>query len=167
MSEMIRFESRRVGKIEVAESEVVSFEPLPGFPNRSRFVIMEHAEASELAWLVSIEDADLAFVVASPWSFFPSYEPPLEREHLAALGIEKREEVEVLSIVTLSGKSIFLNLAAPLVINVTNRRGIQVIGEDPRYTTRAAIPALDPGAVAAATAARTAAASPTAGAPAP
>lgn len=153
MGDQISFESRRVGKIEVSESEVVTFEPLPGFPNRSRFVIMEHAEASELAWLVSIEDPDLAFVVASPWGFFPNYDPPLEREHLAALGIEKREEVELLSIVTLSGKAIFLNLAAPLVINVTSRRGIQVVGEDPRYTTRAAIPALDP---AAATAARTA-----------
>ena len=144
MGDLISFESRRVGKIEISESEVVTFEPLPGFPNRSRFVIMEHAEASELAWLVSIEDPDLAFVVAAPWGFCPNYDPPLEREHLAALGIEKREEVELLSIVTLSGKSIFLNLAAPLVINVTTRRGIQVVGEDPRYTTRAAIPALDP-----------------------
>ena len=114
---------------------------------------MEHAETNDLAWLVSIEDADLAFVVASPWGFFPNYDPPLEREHLAALGIEKREEVELLSIVTLSGKSIFLNLAAPLVINVTTRRGIQVVGEDPRYTTRAAIPALDPATAASARAA--------------
>jgi flagellar assembly factor FliW len=146
MGDRISFESRRVGKIEVAESEVVTFEPLPGFPNRSRFVIMEHAEATELAWLVSLEDPDLAFVVATPWGFFPNYEAPIEREHLAALGIEKREEVELLSIVTLSGKSIFLNLAAPLLINVTTRRGIQVVGDDPRYTTRAAIPALDPGA---------------------
>lgn len=149
MGDLISFESRRVGKIEVSEAEVVTFEPLPGFPNRSRFVIMEHAEAAEMAWLVSLEDPDLAFVVAAPWTFFPNYDPPLEREHLAALGIEKREEVELLSIVTLSGKSIFLNLAAPLVINVTNRRGIQVVGEDPRYTTRAAIPALDAAASAA------------------
>ena len=150
MGDSISFESRRVGKIEVTEAEVVNFEPLPGFPNRSRFVIMEHAEASELAWLVSIEDPDLAFVVASPWSFFPTYDPPVGREHLGALGIEKREEVEMLSIVTLSGKSIFLNLAAPLVINVTTRRGIQVVGDDPRYATRSAIPALEAQPVAAA-----------------
>ena len=143
MADLIRFESRRVGKIEVAESEVMVFEPLPGFPNRTRFVLMEHAEASELAWLVSVEDPDLAFVVAAPWSFFPKYDAPIDREHLAALGIEKSEEVELLSIVTLSGKSIFLNLAAPLLINVTTRKGIQVVGDDPRYTTRMAIPALD------------------------
>jgi flagellar assembly factor FliW len=144
MGELICFESRRVGKIEVRESEVMTFEPLPGFPNRTRFVLMEHAEASEMAWLVSIEDPDLAFVVATPWSFFPNYDAPIDREHLAALGIEKREEVELLSIVTLSGKSIFLNLAAPLLINVTTRKGIQVVGDDPRYTTRMSIPALDP-----------------------
>ena len=153
MADLICFESRRVGKIEVAESEVMIFEPLPGFPNQTRFVLMEHAEASEMAWLVSIEDADLAFVVAAPWSFFPNYDAPVEREHLAALGIEKREEIELLSIVTLSGKSIFLNLAAPLLINATTRRGIQVVGDDPRYTTRMAIPALEP-QTAAGTAAR-------------
>ena len=143
MGEMISFESRRVGKIEVTEAEVVTFEPLPGFPGLSCFVIMEHAEGGEMAWLVSIEDPDLAFVVATPWSFFPNYDPPVQREHVAALGIEKSEEVEILSIVTLSGKSIFLNLAAPLVINVTTRKGIQVVGEDPRYSTRMAIPALE------------------------
>ncbi|MBK7947277.1 MAG: flagellar assembly protein FliW [Deltaproteobacteria bacterium] len=148
MGDLISFESRRVGKIEVTEAEVVTFEPLPGFPGLSRFVIMEHAEGGEMAWLVSIEDPDLAFVVATPWSFFPNYDPPVQREHVAALGIEKSEEVEILSIVTLSGKSIFLNLAAPLVINVTTRRGIQVVGEDPRYSTRMAIPPLEPAATA-------------------
>ncbi|MEZ4330198.1 MAG: flagellar assembly protein FliW [Myxococcota bacterium] len=158
MAELIEFESRRVGKIEVTEADVVTFEPLPGFPNLSRFVIMEHAEGGEMAWLVSIEDPDLAFVVAAPWSFFPTYEPPIEREHFAALGIEKREEVEILSIVTLSGKSIFLNLSAPLLINATTRRGMQVVGEDPRYSTRAPIPALEPAA--ARTPTKTAAATP-------
>jgi flagellar assembly factor FliW len=143
MSELIRFESRRVGTIEVEESAVVEFEALPGFPNKRRFVLMEHAVDTEMAWLVSLEDADLAFVVASPWTFFPQYDPPIAREHLAALGIEKRDDVELLCMVTLSGKQIFLNLAAPLVINAANRRGMQAVSDDPRYTTRAPIPSLD------------------------
>lgn len=146
MSKSIRFESRRVGVIEVLEEDIVCFEPLPGFPNRTRFVLMEHADKSEMAWLVSIEDPDLAFVVASPWTFFPQYDPPVEREHLAALGIEKREEVEILCIVTLVGQRINLNLAAPLLINAGSRSGIQVVSDDPRYTTRAPIPELAAGA---------------------
>ena len=43
-----------------------------------------------------------------------------------------------------AGKDIFLNLAAPLLINATTRRGLQVVSDDPRYTTRAAIPQLKP-----------------------
>ncbi len=143
MSEKICFESRRVGKIEVSEEDIVTFEPLPGFPGNTRYVVVEHSEGSELAWLVSLDDPDLAFVVAAPWAFFPHYDPPVEREHLAILGIEKKEEFELLSIVTLVGKSINLNLAAPLLINVSTRKGIQVISDDPRYTTRAPIPGLD------------------------
>lgn len=153
MSEMIRFESRRVGAIEVAASDVVTFEPLPGFPNASRYVLMEHAPDSALAWLVSIDDSDLAFVVTSPWTFFPQYDPPVEREHLAALGIERRDDVELLCLVTLAGTEIFLNLAAPLLVNANNRRAMQVVSDDPRYTTRAKLPELKPESEAAASAA--------------
>lgn len=143
MSKKIYFESRRVGPIEVLEDDIVTFESLPGFPGKTRFVVVEHAESSEMAWLVSLDDPDLAFVVAAPWTFFPNYDPPVERDHLAALGIEKRSEVEILSIVMLAGQQINLNLAAPLLINVSNRQGLQVISDDARYTTRAPIPEID------------------------
>ncbi len=143
MSDRICFESRRVGRIELSESDVLTFEPIPGFPGKTRFVVMEHADESEMAWLVSLEDPDLAFVVSTPWSFFPSYDPPVQREHLAALGIEKLEEVEILSILSVSEGTIFFNLAAPLLINASTRRGMQVVADDPRYTTRVAIPALE------------------------
>lgn len=142
MSDVVRFESRRVGPIEVADSDILTFEPLPGFANKTRFVLVEHAEGSEMAWLVSLDDPDLAFVVTTPWNFFPTYDPPVSRENLAALGIEKREEVELFNIVTLAGKTIYLNLSAPLLINVKTRKGLQVVSDDQRYTTRAPIPSL-------------------------
>ena len=142
MSEVIRFESRRVGAIEVEEEDILRFESIPGFPNKTRFVVVAHADSADFAWLVCLDDPDLAFVVASPWTFFPNYDPPVERDHLATLLIEKKEEVELLNIVTLIGKEIYLNLAAPLLINASSRRGIQVVSDDPRYETRAAIPAL-------------------------
>jgi flagellar assembly factor FliW len=144
MSEVIRVESRRVGEVEVTEADIILFDPIPGFPNKSRFVIAEHADSSDFAWLICLDDPDLAFVVASPWTFFPNYDPPVDRDHLAALAIEKKEEVELLSIVTLMGKDIFLNLSAPLLINASTRRGLQVVSDDPRYTTHASLPALQP-----------------------
>jgi len=143
MSDLIRFESRRAGAIEVDATDILEFEPLPGFPGRKRFVLMEHGERSELAWLVSLDDPDLAFVVTNPWAFFPSYDPPVAMEHLAALQIEKRQEVEILCLVTLDGTTIQLNLLAPLLINVSTRRALQVVTEDRRYSTRMRIPRLE------------------------
>lgn len=142
MSEVVQFESRRVGKIEVIDEDILRFESIPGFPDKKRFVVVAHADSADFAWLVCIDDPDLAFVVASPWTFFPNYDPPVDRDHLATLSIEKKEEVELLSIVTLMGKEIYLNLAAPLLINASSRRGMQVVSDDPRYTTRAALPPL-------------------------
>jgi flagellar assembly factor FliW len=104
---------------------------------------MGHAPDSELAWLVSIDDPDLAFVVASPWSFFPDYDPPVEREHLAALSIEKREEVELFCLVTLVEKQVHLNLAAPLMVNAATRKGLQVLGDETQYETRTPIPTVE------------------------
>jgi flagellar assembly factor FliW len=144
MTEMIRFESRRVGVVEVPSSDVMDFEPMPGFAGRRRFVLMGHAPESELAWLVSLDDPDLAFVVASPWSFFPDYDPPVEREHLAALEIEKRDDVELFCLVTLTDKQIHLNLAAPLMVNAATRRGLQVLSDQTRYASRTPIPAVMP-----------------------
>ena len=143
MGDLIRFESRRAGAIEVDAADVLEFEPLPGFPKRRRFVLMEHGDRSELAWLVSLDDADLAFVVTNPWAFFPDYDPPVAMEHLAALEIEKREEAEILCLVTLDGTAIHLNLLAPLLINVSTRRALQVVAEDQRYSTRMRIPRLE------------------------
>ena len=80
---------------------------------------------------------------SATFRFGSTYDPPVQREHLAALAIQKLEEVEILSIVSLSGGTIFLNLAAPLLINGVTRRGLQVVSDDPRYSTKAAIPALE------------------------
>ncbi len=143
MTDLIRFESRRAGAIEVHAADVLEFEPLPGFPNRRRFVLMEHGDRSELAWLVSLDDADLAFVVTNPWTFFPNYDPPVAMEHLTALEIEKREEAEILCLVTLDGTAIHLNLLAPLLINVSTRKALQVVTDDRRYSTRMRIPRLE------------------------
>ena len=142
IEEKIRFESRRVGTIEVSPADIMHFESLPGFSGKNRFVIVDHTESSPLAWLACLDDPDLAFVVTAPLGFFPDYDPPIDRDHLAALGIEKKSEVELLCIVTLAGKTINLNLAAPLLINSTTRRGLQVISDDSRYSTREPIPGL-------------------------
>ena len=127
MSDQVVFENNRFGVIEVAESELLLFPGLPGFPNARRFVVMEHDRDVYFAWLVSMDDPDLAFAIADPWQFFPDYDPPVELRHLHALGVEGPKDLEIMAIATFVGEHARLNLAAPLLINPRNRRGAQVI----------------------------------------
>ena len=79
MSDVVTIESRRVGRVDVSEGDLIYFDGLPGFPKAKRFVVMEHVAASSFFWLVSLDDADLAFVVANPWHFFPRYSPAMTK----------------------------------------------------------------------------------------
>lgn len=127
MSDQIVFENHRFGEITVSESDLLFFPGLPGFPKAIRFVVMEHDRDIFFAWLVSVDDPDLAFAIADPWQFFPEYDPPIELRHLNVLGVEGPKDLEVMTIATFAGETVRLNLVAPLLINPRNRRGMQVI----------------------------------------
>ncbi len=137
-------ETTRFGRVEVDASEVIRFQGLPGFPEARRFVVMEHSSESLFAWLVSLDDPSLALVIASPWNFFPGYDPPVETRQLQALGIQSADELEVVTIASLDSGSVRLNLAAPILINTRDRRGVQLIAESSRYSVSEKIPDLEP-----------------------
>jgi flagellar assembly factor FliW len=136
MSDQIVFENHRFGEVTVSEADLLHFPGLPGFPNARRFVVMEHDRDTFFAWLVSVDDPDLALAIADPWQFFPEYDPPVELRHLNALGVEGPKDLEIMTVATFSGESARLNLVAPLLINPRNRRGVQVIFDRSSLSTR-------------------------------
>jgi flagellar assembly factor FliW len=145
MQDNVVIETRRFGRIEVEQKDVIEFDTgLPGFPRARRFAIFDHADESLFAWLVSLDEPDLAFVVANPWNFFPDYDPPVDVRTLKQLGVTASEELEVIAIAILESGRVRLNLAAPLLINTRARRGLQLVPERTRYSTREDLPALAP-----------------------
>ena len=140
MSEMISIEHRRVGPIEVAEEAVLYFEEIPGFPGAKRFIVMDHEKDSPFCWLVSLDDADLAFVIGNPWNFFPDYDPAIPDAEFERLQLEKSEDVEVVALVSVEGERIWFNLAAPILINQATRKATQVISESNCYAMRVELP---------------------------
>ncbi len=140
MSDTIQFENHRFGQIEVNESTIIHFPGLPGFPEARRFVVMEHDRDSYFGWLVCVDDPDLAFAITDPWQFFPDYRPPVELRHLKALGVEKPEDLLIMTIAHLGGEHPTLNLVAPLLLNSAQNRGEQVIFDRSEYSHRTAIP---------------------------
>ena len=138
----VRIEHRRFGSLEVPDRDVLAFEPLPGCPGARRFALMAHDREGVFAWLVSLDDPALAFVVTDPWQFFPDYDPALPAGGLEGLDAKTREDLEVLVIVAVRDGQPTLNLMAPIAICAPSRRGAQWILDDPRLSASQPLPVL-------------------------
>lgn len=146
MGETLSIETNRFGRIDVDGDAILNFNGLPGFSSAKRFVVMDHAETESFSWLVSLDDPDLAFVIANPWHFFPGYDPSVAPRHLKGLEIKDPSHLETVVMANFQGRKVTLNLSAPLLINRESRRATQIILDDPRYSTRQEIPSFEPAA---------------------
>src|SRR4051794_22773628 len=71
----------RFGRLNVDDERIMTFpRGLLGFPNHSRFALIQTGEENYFFWLQSVDDANLAFVVTDPTIFFKDYEVPLREE---------------------------------------------------------------------------------------
>lgn len=107
--------------------------PMPGFPQHSRFALVQLDDDGVLCSLTSLEEPGLRFLVVPPVRFFPDYAPEVDEESLGDLGIVSADDVLVLCVLT-AGESLSsttANLAAPVLVNTTTHRALQVVLDDP------------------------------------
>lgn len=101
--------------------------PMPGFPAHRRFVLVRLDDEGLLYALTSMDDSELRFLVVPPGPFFPDYAPEIGDDALEALGRPDADEILLLLVITASKEQTSANLLAPIVVNQTNRRAIQVV----------------------------------------
>jgi flagellar assembly factor FliW len=107
--------------------------PLPGFPDRRRFALVQLDEDGVLCQLQSLDDPELRFLVMSPVPFFPDYAPEVGDDVVEELQITSPDDVVVLLVLN-AGESLATttaNLLAPVVVNTSSLRARQVILDDP------------------------------------
>ena len=130
MSQVPRVVELRSAVRVVEEIPVIELvEPLPGFPQLSRFALVRLDEDGLLCSLKSVEDPDLRFLVVPPNVFFPDYAPEIDDATVAALRIERAEDVLVLVVVNPGEQatSATANLLAPVLVNTVSRQASQVV----------------------------------------
>ena len=114
---------------------------LPGFPEETKFVLLQNPEEKPFAWLQSLTTAGLAFVVTSPFVLFPEYRPDVPETDLAALGSPGLEDILLLTILRVINSNppeIHTNLKAPIIINLRSLASRQVIlANESMYSERA------------------------------
>lgn len=133
--------STRFGTFEVDDSRALVFaQGLLGFPGSTTYVVVE-VEDTPYVWLQSVDEEDVAFLATSPFLFFPGYDLELGDEEQKAIEVDQPDQVEVLALLTIhrageQPESITANLLGPIVVNTESRRAIQLVLDNPDYTTR-------------------------------
>ncbi|MFS0919246.1 flagellar assembly protein FliW [Brevibacillus sp. 179-C 1.1 NHS] len=109
---------------------------IPGFSHLQFFQLIQEEEIPFFL-IQSTEEKDIGFWVVNPFSFFPDYQFTLPEVSKEALRMEAESPVAVFSIVTIRGNNqATVNLKAPIVLNLANRMGKQVILQEESYPIR-------------------------------
>jgi flagellar assembly factor FliW len=129
----MKIHTTRFGSIEIEPDDILFFRNgLLGFEDCRHWVLLADADNSAVAWLQSMQHADVAMPVVSPRRFVADYQVRLEPNDVDVLQLSSVEQAYVLGVVSRDDDVLTLNLRAPLVINLDRRIGCQVVTADPQ-----------------------------------
>lgn len=126
------------GKIEISEDSLLTIpEGLFGFEDYTKFALIE-SEYDPFLWLQSVEEPNVAFLIVDPFLISTEYETDIDDASLAKIGITKPEDIIIMTIVTVpqDGSHITANFQGPIVINKQNRKCMQAILTDTKWSTK-------------------------------
>lgn len=132
----MKAETRLFGEIEIADEKIITMETgMIGFPDMRKFALIydeEKGNKTSVRWFQSMDDPQVAFPVIDPTVIKPDYNPMVSDEILAPLGELNDDNSFILTTLTVPGdiKEMSVNLKAPIVINIENNKGVQLIVED-------------------------------------
>lgn len=111
---------------------------IPGLEKYREFEINQVGSNEKFKQIISIEDSNIGFIVISPFEIKKDYELNLSDDVIKELQIDSPKDVLVLSLITL-GKTLeksTVNLKAPVIINIKNNKGKQLILQDDKYNIK-------------------------------
>lgn len=103
---------------------------LPGFPELKKFVFAQQPEERPFAWMRSLEDEKIAFAVVEAYHLVPDFTFEVDDNELEEIGNPPPDKIGIFFIVKIeSGEKLKLtvNCHAPIIINVRDRMGRQVV----------------------------------------
>ncbi|MBW4827892.1 MAG: flagellar assembly protein FliW [Clostridiaceae bacterium] len=136
----MKLNTRNFGEIEIDESSIINFpNGIPGFEKEKRYIIINNTdEENPFQWLQSVDNQDLAFVVINPFFVKVDYDIRLPESAIEALKIKDEGDVALYTIVVIPEniEEMTTNLSGPIVVNVKEKLGKQIVLDDGRYSTK-------------------------------
>ncbi len=137
--------SDRFGPVEIDSESVIDFpEGIPGFDHLSKFAVVKCMQTEPIQWLQSVEDGHVTLPVINPFLIRPDYNIEISDEELDIIGTRSEEDLIVLSVMVLPEDlhDMTVNLMAPIVINIRDMNGCQVMMDNRDVPLR--LPAFEP-----------------------
>ncbi|MEL4106752.1 flagellar assembly protein FliW [Oscillospiraceae bacterium CM] len=127
------------GDVEIDDNKILHFDKgLPGLDEDRRFALLSNEDSRPVSWLQSLDHKEISLPVMDPFLICPDYSFDISQDDVEVLAIEDIKDVYVLSILVIpkNANAMTINLSAPIIVNVRNSRGCQIVLDDRKYRVR-------------------------------
>ncbi len=136
----MKLATERFGEIELDQNFIFDFiEPILGYEQLNKFVLIDHNPESAFKWLQSIEDGTIAFPVSFPKLFGIDYEFVIPEKEAKILDLTNIEDLLAFNIVCIpqgQPQDATINLSAPIIMNLSSKKAIQLVLVESSYPVR-------------------------------
>ena len=133
----MQIDSSRFGRMNVDDDRIITFpHGLLGFPSFTRYALVQAGTENYFFWLQSVDEPNLAFIVADPQVFFKDYAVPVRDEMAQELQLADPSHLQVFVICNKVGEWLTGNLLGPIAVNAQNCVAQQVVLTEKKWTTR-------------------------------
>ena len=133
--------TRIFGEVTIDDDKIIEFpKGIVGFPELTKFALIHDIEKGNqggIRWMQSMQETNFAMPVIDPLSVKDDYKPEVDDELLATIGGIDGDILVLVTITVPSDlKKMSVNLKAPIVINVSERKAVQIILDGDEYQVK-------------------------------
>lgn len=131
--------TRQFGEVTIDKEKIILVpKGLPGFPELTRYILLEHESIQPFISLQSVEEESLAFYIMDPVLFDSDYKVNLE-PHIKEMKWEDKDRDNtflyvILNVTDKDPKKITANLLGPLLINIAKNQAVQILINNEKYS---------------------------------
>lgn len=132
----------KFGLIDIDDEKTLFFDNgILGFEHLKKYAIINTEDTKPFYWLQSLEDKDIALPCMNPFDIIPTYSPEVNENVLDGLEVKKIEDILIITTVSvpIDPSKSTTNLAAPIIINTSNNKGIQCVLQNAEYDVRQSV----------------------------
>ena len=136
----ITLNTAKFGELEISKDVVFEFiSPIIGFNDLKQYALVDHKPDSPFKWLQSLEDMELAFPITLCSFFGIDYQFDIPDDEAQKLEITSGDDVFVCNIANIPSsnpQAATINMLAPIVINIVNKKAMQLILKNTEFEVR-------------------------------